>query len=91
MLAQLAEQEPLKLKVPGANPGHLTMRINDMDEKDIHVGMRIRSLIDRSHLGTIVKIDHDDDEYAWIHWDGEEYPYSGFCWNQCECEVVEGT
>lgn len=66
------------------------MRICDLPEEKIVVGMRIRSLVPpHTKLGTIVKIDPDDDDYAWIHWDGDDKPYGGFYGNACKCEVVE--
>lgn len=65
------------------------MIISDLLEKQIFVGMRIRSLVDPNKLGTIVKIDRDDDNYAWIQWDGDYKPFSGFYGNNCDCEVVE--
>jgi hypothetical protein len=66
------------------------MRICDLTEEQIHVGLRIRSLIDYNHLATVVKReDKGSETYWWILWDGEKLPFSGFFWNDCECEVVE--
>jgi len=65
------------------------MKINELAPGQIKVGMRIRSLVDSSHLGTVVQIDHDDDEFAWILWDGQDEPYSGFYGEDCECEIAE--
>ena len=64
------------------------MRINELKLKDIHVGMRVRSLCS-DRQGTIVEINHADDDYAWIQWDGDDKPYGGFYGNNCQCEVVE--
>jgi hypothetical protein len=64
------------------------MRICDLTEEQIHIGMRVKAI--KSHrIGTIVS--HDDppsDSYWWILWDGDEKPFSGFWWNDCECEVI---
>lgn len=68
------------------------MRICDLPQDKIVVGMRLRSLVDPNRLGTIVKIDIDDsnEPYHWIHWDGEKKPWGGFFFNDCKCEVVDG-
>ena len=64
-------------------------RIKDLDwKKEIKVGLRVKSLAS-GRLGTIVRIDEDDDCYSWIQWDGEKEVYSGFNMNDCECKVVE--
>jgi len=62
------------------------MKISDIS-LPIPIGTRIKSLIS-DRQGTIVSTDREDDEYSWILWDGEPFPYSGFFWNDCECEVV---
>jgi len=63
------------------------MRICDLKQEDIVVGLRIKSLISNK-LGIVVKVDHEDDDYAWIKWDDEEKAFSGFYGTNCECEVV---
>lgn len=63
------------------------MRINELTQEQIVVGLRIKSLVS-DKLGTIVEVDHKDDDYAWIRWDGDDKPYSGFYGTDCECEVV---
>lgn len=63
------------------------MKISDLGVKDIVVGLRVKSLT-KERFGTVVKIDIDDDHYSWILWDGNDIPYGGFYWNDCECEVV---
>lgn len=63
------------------------MKISDLKQEEIVVGLRIRSLKDPLKFGTIVKIDVDDC-YAWIQWDGESELRSGFYWNDCKCEVI---
>jgi len=63
------------------------MKISDLKQEDIVVGLRIKSLIS-DKLATIVKVDHEDDDYAWVLWDGEEKPFSGFYGTNCECEVM---
>lgn len=65
------------------------MRVCDIKETDLHVGMRIKSLT-KPRLGTIVNIeDKRGIPYAWIQWDGEDKSYSGFFGNDCECELVQ--
>jgi hypothetical protein len=66
------------------------MRICDLPEDKIVVGMKVKSLVPpHDKIGVIVEIDMDDDHYAWILWEGDEKPYGGFYWNHCKCEVVE--
>jgi len=61
----------------------MTLKICDIREENIMVGMRVRS----SRLGTIIRIDKKDDNYAWIRWDGDSEIYSGFYGNDCACEI----
>jgi hypothetical protein len=64
------------------------MRICDLPEDQIKIGMRVRGL-SSGKLGTIIAIDPPPyDTYWWIKWDGEDKSYGGFFWNHCECEVV---
>ena len=63
-------------------------KIKDLPESEIKVGMKIRSLINPDRTGIIVKIDTDDDNYAWVLWEGNDKTYGGFYGNDCECEVV---
>ncbi len=64
------------------------MRICDLNEADIKLGIVVRSL-SRSRNGTIVKKeDKGGDTVWWIQWDGEDEPTSGFYWNDCKCAVV---
>lgn len=63
------------------------MKVSDLKEEDIKVGMRIRGLVS-GKIGTIIRIDHHDDNYAWVSWEGED-ERAGFYGNCCECEVVE--
>lgn len=65
------------------------MRICDMDPSEIHVGLKMRGLKNPNRIGTVVKIDVDDDCYAWVLWEGDDQPYGGFYWNDCRCEVVD--
>lgn len=68
----------------------MTKRIRDIPISEVRVGLRVRSLFDYNKIGTIVKIDPKDDDYAWIRWDGETSLYSGFYNNgSCWCEIVE--
>ena len=65
------------------------MRICDVSEDQIKIGMRVRSLANPNKLGTIVDaglLPHD--LYWWIQWDGDTKAYSGFYWNHCKCEIV---
>lgn len=67
------------------------MRICDLKDEDIVIGLRIKSLNpDHPELvGTIVKIEHKGSEtFNLIQWDGDSEPRSGFYWNDCECEVM---
>jgi len=66
------------------------MRICDVAEDQIKIGLRVRSLANPEKIGTIVKVDEPPSEtYWWIQWDGDAQPYSGFYWNNCECEIVQ--
>jgi len=64
------------------------MRICDLQEDQVVVGLQIRSLVDPMRIGTIVDIDYVDDASAWIRWEGETDVYSSFYGNNCKCEVV---
>lgn len=64
------------------------MRINELTPEQIVVGLRIKGLAS-GRPGTIVRIDKDDDNYAYIQWDGEDIIYSGFYGTDCTCEIVE--
>jgi hypothetical protein len=64
------------------------MRICDLTEEQIYVGMRIKSFISDKRA-TIVEHDTTRNSYWWILWDGDTNPFSGFWWNHCECEVIE--
>ena len=79
------------------------MLISDLDEKQIVVGLRIQSLND-SGPGTVVIIDHLDDNTSWVVWDrdlnaspnptygsihGNGPISSAFYWNHCRCLVLE--
>lgn len=66
------------------------MRICDIPEGQIKVGMRVRSLARSEVIGTIVEKENvRDQDYWWIKWDGDSSKTSGFFWNNCKCEVVE--
>ena len=64
------------------------MRVCDLKIEEVQVGLVIKSLVSDKQ-GMIVKIDHDDDRYAWIHWDGDLMAYGGFYGNDCKCEVLD--
>ena len=74
---------------PPSLPEGEQMRISDIPEDQIKVGMRIRSLVDPNKLATIVERDESRDLYFWIQWNGDDEAYSGFFWNYCECEVID--
>lgn len=63
------------------------MRVKDLREDEIVVGMRIRGLAS-GICGTIIAIDKDRDQLAWVQWDGKAQATSGFYGNDCDCEVV---
>ncbi len=65
------------------------IRILDLNEQDIKVGMRVRSL-SNPRSGTIMSIDTNNDNFTMIQWDGEASPTSGFYGNKCECELDNG-
>jgi hypothetical protein len=64
------------------------MKIRDLKPEEVVVGIVVRSLAPSKRLGKIVEIQKYKDDLAWIQWDGEEEPTSGFYGNDCECEVV---
>lgn len=63
------------------------MKVCDLKEESIVIGLKIKSLVS-DRIGTVVKIDYEDDRYAWVLWDGDLKPFSGFYGNDCRCEVV---
>ena len=66
------------------------MRICDIPEDQIKIGMRVRSMSDSNKIGTLIEVDPPPyDTYWWIEWEGDDEPYAGFYWNHCECEIVE--
>ncbi len=66
------------------------MRICDLKEDQIKIGLRVRSLTNPNKLGTVVAMDEPPrDTYWWIQWDGEDKAYGGFFYNDCKCEIVE--
>lgn len=64
------------------------MKISDLPISKIKVGLQLRSLLNPKRIGTIVKIDKDDDYYCYVKWNDKYTPFSGFFGNDCECEVV---
>jgi hypothetical protein len=64
------------------------MRIHDLSETEIVVGLRLKSPSKPNCFGTVVEIDRSDDNFAWVLWDGEPGPFSGFYRNNCDCGVV---
>ena len=64
------------------------MKVKDMPEAEIKVGLRIKSLVSDKR-GTVISIDPTHDNLAWIKWDDEDIATTGFYGNDCECEVVD--
>lgn len=67
------------------------MKISDLKDEDVRVGMRLWA-IDRKVQGTIVKMLYpplDRYQSAWIIWDGNHEITSTFFENQCDCEIVD--
>ncbi len=63
------------------------MKIKDLNQDSIRVGLRVKSVAGEK-LGTVVRIERDRDNLAWILWDGEWQLRSAFHDNDCECELV---
>lgn len=64
------------------------LRVFDLRQEGIQEGLRIKSLIS-NRTAAVVEVDERDDCYAWILWEGDDKPYSGFYGTNCKCEVVE--
>lgn len=70
------------------------MRISDLKDEDIKVGMKIRSSANPGVTGVIVRITcppEDRYQYAWVQWSNRpDGDVSGGFWeNQCECEIID--
>lgn len=66
------------------------MRICDLSENEIKIGLKIRSLCNPNKIGTISRReDIRNQDYWWITWDGEKEERLGFFWNDCKCELVD--
>lgn len=65
------------------------MKVCNLRLEQVVVGLKIRGLVPPYRIGTVTHIDHKDDDYAWILWEGEDKEHSGFYGNDCKCEVVE--
>ena len=66
------------------------MRVRDLEDTAVRVGLRLRSLSNPVLQGTVVRIDTRRDSMAWIRWDDESFPRSAFYGKNCECQVVLG-
>jgi hypothetical protein len=67
------------------------MRICDLKNGEIKIGMRVKSLVD-DKLGTINHIFAEDHYFTTIIWDDlDDDMCSGFFGNDCECEIIEPT
>ena len=67
------------------------MRVCDLPLEAVKVGLRVHSLVNQAKLGTVVKVDPGDDNFAWVQWDNDNQPLSGFYGTDCECEVAEAS
>lgn len=67
------------------------MRVLDMKQEEIGVGLMVRSLVDPTRIGIVVRVDPSDDDFVWIRWPGNDMAYSGFYGNDCMCEIVENS
>lgn len=66
------------------------MKVSDLKEEEIHVGLKIRSMVDPNRIGTIVeRQDRGGDIWWWVQFEGDDKPYTAIFFNHCECEVVE--
>jgi hypothetical protein len=65
------------------------MRVCDLQEERVWVGLRIRSLANPYKVGTVIRVDRKDDDFAWVVWDTDVEPTSGFYGIDCQCEIVE--
>lgn len=65
------------------------MIIRDLSPDQVVIGLRVRSLACDDIIGTVVKSEEIRGQtYYWVQWDNDERIYSGFFYNQCDCEVV---
>ena len=62
------------------------MKISDLKDDEIHVGMRVKGFTDR--LGIITRIDYENEQTSWITWDGDKEATSSFNWNLCDVKVI---
>lgn len=65
------------------------IRVCDIPEDKIKIGMIIRSPINPHKYGIIAEIDYPEDKYIWVLWDGEEKPCCGYYCRFCKWEVVK--
>lgn len=68
------------------------MKVRDLPEDQIVIGLRIQSLDKDTNYrhGTVVAIDPTKYNLAWVQWDGEVTATSGFYGNHCHCPIVGG-
>jgi len=67
----------------------LIKRVCDYGPDHNFTGMRIRSLTKPNKFGTVVYAPVRGDPFWTATWDGEDFPTSGFFWNDCTCEIYE--
>lgn len=65
----------------------MQMKVKDLNQQDIHIGMLIRSLKDET-LSIVVCTDYKDDNYSWTLNSKDNYPRSGFYGTDCECDLI---
>ena len=65
------------------------MRICDLQQKDVHIGMYIRSLDNYNKIGEIISINEFDDDWTVVEWRDGTGNTSGFYGTNCQCEVVD--
>jgi hypothetical protein len=67
------------------------MKVRELADVDIVVGIRIRGESLRPTDGTVTEVSRDNQEagtYILVQWDDPNYAYSGFYANVCENEVL---
>ena len=64
------------------------MKANELKQSDIHIGLRIKSLVSDTQ-GEVVFIDINDDYFSYVKWDDKPYATTGFYGTDLDCEVVQ--
>jgi hypothetical protein len=64
------------------------MKVSEIPEDKIHIGMKIKSLVS-DHIGTVISKEVSGDEVYWfVKFNHKEQATSGFYWNHSQNEVV---